>query len=256
VGRKQASLQCMGKAADRSRCGRRVKPEDVDATGVPFCNLHRPGAKPHGAVAVQDTEDPMVKLWRMTKSADPQIKLRATLAYLDRLERQATCPRCEDRAARESRMHELFKTLTADECLAASEAIRAVHHTTLRAAYERRPDLMPDWLIQQRLAEERAAQPAPVGTKPLASPSSAETDDDPSSPEEESTYRVDPTEWESVGLFRLRGVVTHADGDATARAILDGSISLDDARQLHRSRLASVQPAIDDLGRLFKGSQS
>jgi hypothetical protein len=233
-----------------------VRAKDVDANGHAWCNLHRPGAKPHGVVAAQDTDDPMVNLRRLMRSSDPQIKLRANIAYLDRLERQATCARCADREARESRMHELFKTLTPDERLAASDAIRTVHHTTLRAAYERQPDLMPDWLIQQRLAEERAAQPAPVSTKPSASPSSAETDDELAPLDDEPPYRVAEADFESVGLFRLRGVVTHADGDQTAEDILSGRISLEDARAMQAARLATVQPAIDSLGRLFQGSQS
>lgn len=204
--------RCMANTKSGSRCGRWV----TDGLLPALCHKHKPNAPAVGVIPPDDQIDEVKILKKLARDANPQVRLRAVDLLLSL-------------KAKTTDQHEPavdIKRLTADERSRLERLLLAIREVR-EEVWTRDPQQRPSWAPQP----VEAPWPQPPSTIQEAAPviTTQPTVDEP--PDE--PFRLARHRWPDVGLFEVKGALTHALGDDYAAKILDGTIPYDAARAQH-----------------------
>lgn len=208
----------MAKTKSGTQCGRWV----TDGSMPAICHKHKPNAPAVGVIPPDDAIDPVKILQKLAKDANPQVRLRAVDLLLS-LKPSQEVKSCTSEMAVDP------KRLTPSERRRFEVVLRQFHaicEEVWTRDPQQRPESMPPppepaWDVDMA----PPPPPAPAFVEPAAPVEEPEPEPGP--------FRLAEHLWPDVGLFKLKGAVTHVLGDAHAQAILDGSIPYDTARQQH-----------------------
>lgn len=203
-----------------SRCGRWV----TDGSLPALCHKHKPNAPAVGIIPPEEAIDEVKILRKLARDANPQVRLRAVDLLLSLKSKDA--PTSASRALGVDVARLTPSERTRLEALVA--AVRAVYEEVWKRSPDQRPSWAPEPVDPPWPQQPSAPVTAPVATTAPDAPSVSELPDVEAEPGQLARHL-----WPSVGIFLQNGKVTHALGDDHAQAILDGRISLDDARQQH-----------------------
>jgi hypothetical protein len=235
-------VRCTATCRNGTPCGK------VAVKGETRCSVHL-SANPAANLTAPLT--PQEVLEKLMVSADESIRLRASEKILDRMDKKIyECSRCRH-AEREAQQSERFlDALNEEELVAFSEFIKqwiSAHKAFRERVYARLPDLRPDndppprpkpTPEEQAKADAEQAKANERHSKELLADIKRERVPPQLAPEEkpdavETSSRLDPAFWPSVGIYERDGIPSTTFGNEDALDIIEGRISLEAARRRH-----------------------
>lgn len=223
--------RCSCTTKDGTQCGRRVK----DGSQPPVCSVHRDQQKRQGQAGANHfapvERTPLEIIKKLMRDSDPAIRLRAVEMFQKYEERLADKPslKTDDLLHRAtpdqlSALRVLLDQLTAWKSTVAQQPLRRLFPNP----YDPDGEPVPEELLDRWKADDAARQqPAPRPVPQVAAPVTV-------TPEPAEPKSLPREYWDSVGIFEIDGVPTHSLGDDHAQRILDGTITLEDARDQQR----------------------